>query len=304
MHKFYSLLALLAAAISFTCCTDDEDNGAYEGGRNDNKNTVNDEPAVARLEFPRLKEGNNKVIVYRTSSNSYDPDGVNFAVEWDCDKKSQRWACYQMHKGYGGSYSRVVDGYMNDTQNLSSDEYYSTDYIYRSGYEHGHICPNADRTYSYRANYQTFYMTNMQPQYHKFNGFTNKGSDQGEGLWVRMENWLRDITPSNTTDTLYVCKGGTIDDDENIIERLQGRLIVPRYFFVALLMKNSMGYKAIGLWFEQKENEWRDSEPLSNFAVTIDRLEELTGIDFFCNLPDDIENDRESTMAINTWALD
>ena len=305
MNKLHYLFLLLAAAITFTSCSNDDDGGTSQEGPNVNKNIVTDEPAVARLEFPRLKEGNNKVIVYRTTDNrTYDKDRVNYAVEWDCDKKSQRWACYQMHKGYGGSYSRVVDGYMNDTQNLSSDEYYSTDYIYRSGYEHGHICPNADRTYSYRANYQTFYMTNMQPQYHKFNGFTNKGSDQGEGLWVRMENWLRDITPSNTTDTLYVCKGGTIDDDENIIERLQGRLIVPRYFFVALLMKNSMGYKAIGLWFEQKENEWRDSEPLSNFAVTIDRLEELTGIDFFCNLPDDIENDRESTMAINTWALD
>ena len=312
MNKLHYLFLLLAAAITFTSCSNDDDGGTNDDGGgtsqegpNVNKNIVTDEPAVARLEFPRLKEGNNKVIVYRTTDNrTYDKDRVNYAVEWDCDKKSQRWACYQMHKGYGGSYSRVVDGYMNDTQNLSSDEYYSTDYIYRSGYEHGHICPNADRTYSYRANYQTFYMTNMQPQYHKFNGFTNKGSDQGEGLWVRMENWLRDITPSNTTDTLYVCKGGTIDDDENIIERLQGRLIVPRYFFVALLMKNSMGYKAIGLWFEQKENEWRDSEPLSNFAVTIDRLEELTSIDFFCNLPDDIENDRESTMAINTWALD
>lgn len=312
MNKLHYLFLLLAAAITFTSCsnddgggTNDDGGGTSQEGPNVNKNIVTDEPAVARLEFPRLKEGNNKVIVYRTTDNrTYDKDRVNYAVEWDCTRKSQRWACYQMHKGYDGSYSRVVNGYMNDTQNLSSDEYYSTDYIYRSGYEHGHICPNADRTYSYRANYQTFYMTNMQPQYHKFNGYTNKGSDQGEGLWVRMENWLRDITPSNTTDTLYVCKGGTIDDEENIIERLQGRLIVPRYFFVALLMKNSMGYKAIGLWFEQKENEWRDSEPLSNFAVTIDRLEELTGIDFFCNLPDDIENDRESTMAINTWALD
>jgi endonuclease G len=37
--------------------------------------------------------------------------------------------------------------------------------------------------------------------------------------------------------------------------------------------------------------------------MTIDDLEELTGIDFFCNLPDDIEEDRESTMAIRTWGL-
>lgn len=304
MHKFYSLLALLAAAISFTCCTDDENNGTYEGGRNDNKNTVNDEPAVARLEFPRLKEGNNKVIVYRTSSNSYDPDGVNFAVEWDCDKKSQRWSCYQMHTGYTGSYNRVTDGkYYNDTENLDPGDYYSTDYIRGSGYEHGHVCPNADRKYSYMANYQTFYMTNMQPQYHKFNGYTNSGSDRGEGLWVRMENQVRSWTPREPTDTLYVCKGGTIDNEEQIIERLRGRLIVPKYFFMACLVKNSMGYRAIGFWVEQKSTDWRDDEPLSAYTVTIDKLEELTGIDFFCNLPDDIENSVESTVALKAWGI-
>ncbi len=305
MNRFHYLFMLLLAAFTLASCSNDDDGGGHQGGgRNANKNVVTDEPAVARLEFPRLKDGNNKVIVYRTSTRAYDADRVNYAVEWDCDKKSQRWSCYQMHKGYGGSYSRVEDGYPNDTENLSPGDYYSTDYIRGSGYQHGHICPNADRKYSRDANSQTFYMTNMQPQYKKFNAFENDGNDKGEGLWVRMEEWLRDITPTNTTDTLYVCKGGTIDGEDNIITRLQGKLIVPRYFFVALLMKNSMGYKAIGLWFEQDGNDWHDDEPLSNFAVTIDKLEELTGIDFFCNLPDDIENDRERTMSVKTWSMD
>ena len=296
---------LLAAVFSFASCSDDDGGGSQGGGRNANRNIVTDEPAVARLEFPRLKEGGNNIVrVYRTADdNDYDADRVNFAVEWDCDKKSQRWSCYQMHSGYTGQYSRVVDGYLEDSR-IDAAYRWEQDYIYGSGFQHGHICPNADRKYSYDANYQTFYMTNMQPQYHKFNGFDKSGSDQREGLWVRMENWLRDITPTNTTDTLYVCKGGTIDRKKDIIERLQGKLIVPRYFFVALLMKNSMGYKAIGLWFEQDGNDWHDDEPLSNFAVTIDKLEELTGIDFFCNLPDDIENDRERTASVKTWSMD
>ena len=282
MSKFYYVLALFAAAFSFASCGGDDGDGPHEGGRNANKNIVTGEPAVARLEFPRLKEGNNKVIVYRVGDNSiYDKDHVNFAVEWDCDKKSQRWSCYQMHKGYDGSYDRVTNNkYYNDTQNLSPGDYWSQDY-YDYPYQHGHICPNADRKYSYRANYQTFYLTNMQPQYKKFNGYKNDGNDQGEGLWVRMENWLRKITPSNNTDTLYVCKGGTIDKDEYVIEKLHGKLIVPRYFFVALLMKNSMGYRAIGLCFEQREDEWRDDEPLSNFAMTVDELELFRGIEFF-----------------------
>lgn len=302
MTKFHYLL-LFFLSIFVVACDDNEENQDTNNVQNINKNIVKDEAAVSRLEFPRLKEGRSIVIVYRTNDYSkYDNDRVNYAVEWDCDKKSQRWSCYQMHKGYTGSYSRVVDGYLNDPS-LNKDDYWETDYIYGSGYEHGHICPNADRKYSYMANYQTFYMTNMQPQYHKFNGYTSSGADKGEGLWVRMEGKVRDWTPASTNDTLYVCKGGTIDNEDQIIGRINGKLIIPKYFFMACLMKNSMGYRAVGFWAEQQSNEWHDDEPLSTYVVTIDKLEELTGIDFFCNLPDNIENEIESKVALKAWGL-
>lgn len=304
MTKFHYLL-LFFLSIFVVACDDNEENQDANTTKvqNINKNIVKDEAAVSRLEFPKLKGGRSIVIVYRTNDYSkYDNDRVNYAVEWDCDKKSQRWSCYQMHKGYTGSYSRVVDGYLNDPS-LNKDDYWETDYIYGSGYEHGHICPNADRKYSYMANYQTFYMTNMQPQYHKFNGYTSSGADKGEGLWVRMEGKVRDWTPASTNDTLYVCKGGTIDNEDQIIGRINGKLIIPKYFFMACLMKNSMGYRAIGFWAEQQSNEWHDDEPLSTYVVTIDKLEELTGIDFFCNLPDNIENEVESKVALKAWGL-
>ena len=63
-------------------------------------------------------------------------------------------------------------------------------------------------------------------------------------------------------------------------------------------MKNSMGYRAIGFWAEQA-SEWHDDEPLSDYVVTIDELEELTGIDFFCNLPDDVER----KFSLKAWGL-
>ena len=66
---------------------------------------------------------------------------------------------------------------------------------------------------------------------------------------------------------------------------------------MACLMKNSIGYRAIGFWAEQQASKWHDDEPLSDYVVTIDELEELTGIDFFCNLPDD-SSGVESASAI------
>lgn len=101
-------------------------------------------------------------------------------------------------------------------------------------------------------------------------------------------NKVRSWSPNATTDTLYVCKGGTIDSESNIITRIQGKLIVPKYFFMACLLKNSQGYRAIAFWVEQK-NEWRTNDDLADYAITIDELEKKTGIDFFCNLPDKTE---------------
>lgn len=300
MNRFYYFLMLLAAVFSFASCSDDDGGGSSGGGRNANRNIVTDEPAVARLEFPRLKEGNNKVIVYRTNdSRVYDADRVNFAVEWDCDKKSQRWTCYQMHQGYRGTYSRVIDGmYPFDLTNLESDDYWDEDYIWNSGFQHGHICPSYDRRFSYTANYQTFYMTNMQPQYGNFNGSTSNQS-----LWFRLEGQVRDWVPVSVSDTLYVCKGGTIDDEDQILTRIQNRMIVPKYFFVALLRKVSSNYQAIGFYLEHT-NQSTASENLADYAVSIDELEDLTGIDFFCNLPDETENHVEQRAYLVDWGLD
>lgn len=301
------LLYMLAFAAVMASCGDssdplDEKDKTTTEEANANKNTATTDQAVTRLEFPKLKGGNSMVIVYRTTGDTqYDKDCVNYAVEWDGDKKSQRWSCYQMHNGYSGSYTRVVDGYLDD-ESVPASYKWDTDYIYGSGFQHGHICPNADRKYSKEANRQTFYLTNMQPQYARFNGYSTEKGDKGEGLWVRLEGLLRGWTPKDDGDTLYVCKGGTIDQESDILQRIQGKLIVPKYFFMACLMKSGSQWRAIGFFMEQK-NEWATNDNLADYAMSINDLEQRTGIDFFCNLPDKTETEVEKSFGLLSWGL-
>ncbi len=285
-----------------------DNTGGETVGPNTNANVATTDKAVLRLEFPALrKTGKQQVIVYRVNDNTtFDADKVNFSVEWDCDKKSQRWSCYQMHKGYAGDYNRVTTSenkYPQDPQVAPADRY--EDQYWRSGFDHGHICPNADRTFSYDANYQTFYLTNMQPQYTKFNGSSDDKEKKEFGLWLRMEtqlrNWVNNLGPK---DTIYVCKGGTIDDEKNIIKRINGKLIVPKYFFTAVLRKfyvnGKYEYLAVGYWCDQT-NEYRTDEKIKNHCMSIEKLQQLTGIDFFCNLPDDIEKRVEGSFNASQW---
>ena len=300
MKKLFKIcLPLLLAIPIVVSCSKDDDEGESMVA-NVNRNDTSKEPALQRLEFPHVKGGNSRVIIHTTN----DQYGINYSVEWDCDKRSQRWSCYQM---YASNRVQATKRYYPDNSkgelqypfdpDLPAGSYFKSDPYWGSGYDHGHICPSADRLYSVTANVQTFYLTNMQPQRNIFNA----------GLWQSMENKLRVwITASSKKeDTLYVCKGGTIDVVESeggikdpILTTLANGLIVPKYFYMALLRKSSTGYKALAFWAEHL-NEDHSNDNLSDYIINIRELERRTGIDFFCNLPDDIENEVETMSTEN-----
>lgn len=318
MKQIKIYLFALLAVLSMAACggSDDGDgngsgsgSGSGTGGGssviNTNKNEVTTDKAVTRLEFPKLKGGNSIIRVYRDgNSKQYDPDNVNYAVEWDCDKKSQRWSCYIITKNNRAKntnrYKSESNQYPNDPD-LAASNRLEKDYIYSSGFDHGHICPSNDRLYSSNANYQTFYLTNMQPQYAVFNG--SHKDHPYSGIWIKMENYLNSYK-LDYKDTMYVCKGGTIDKKDHILTRIKGKLIVPKYFFVAVLVKKMVKgqayYKSIGMWFPHT-NVYHGDDKLSDYTMSIKDLEAKTGIDFFCNLPDNIERDVESKKILSDW---
>ena len=310
MRKNHFLIGLLATTLFFVSCgsnesiTDTGDNGGCDV-TNMNKNTIStgQPKEIARFEFPKVKGGTSDVIVHSTSAY-----GMTYALEWDHTLRSQRWSCFEIYKSnnvknwsrsgwrqtsWGGDPFQKDPSVPKDEQPNVKGEFSGSYYKgYGSFYERGHICASEDRVYSKDANEQTFYMTNMQPQVGNLN----------EKIWSDMEakvrGWASDpLKPEQKFDTLYVCKGGTIDSDDKIIDQTKSGFIVPRYFFMAVLAKNSDptngGYKAMGFWIEHLDVDQK-SKGIKSFVVNIDDLEQKTGIDFFCNLPDDIENKIES----------
>lgn len=68
---------------------------------------------------------------------------------------------------------------------------------------------------------------------------------------------------------------------------------------MCLLAVKDGAYKAIGFWTEHVNAV--EKHPYSYYAKSIDEIERLTGIDFFCNLPDDIEQEVEASYNISEW---
>ncbi len=294
--KWAAALALIMAAPAvFWSCSSDDDDEKDPLTVNTNANKTGEHPEAGRLEIPRLKGGvANMLLVKRLSSGQ-----VNYCIEWSLAKKSQRWSAFRWDRTNSGGYVKREDVF---TEDYDIPEVYRTtsSHYSGSGYTRGHILASADRWNSLEANRQTFLYSNMQPQLYSFNG----------GIWATLEMKVRSWNNDAFRDTLYVVKGGTIDNDSQILEYARKgtalQLLVPKYFYMAILCKNkstvNSGYKAIGFWMEHR-SFYDDEKNVAPYIVSIDQLESLTGIDFFCNLPDHIENEVEKAVMRNAWGF-
>lgn len=320
-YKLKYLSMFMVVALALVSCGGD-DNGDTDGGGknykvNANRNTEYTDVAATRVEVPHLRGGNSQFIVYKVNDRTFDKDGVNFCVEWDKDLKANRWTCYiltksNLKKNTSRWYANAGEAqYPFDTQSLTLDDYFTKngkdDCYYGSGFDHGHLCPSNDRLYSKDVNKQTFCLTNMQPQYSVFNG--SSPEHKYKGLWINMENFVYSFAAGNkfgNSDTLFICKGGTIDQESQILKRIDNKMIVPKYFYAAVVWKRTQlnAYSGIAFWFEHT-NVYHGDDSLKGYAISIDELESKLGgkIDFFCNLGDDIENKVEKTAATLDFGL-
>lgn len=270
-----------------------------------------------RLEYPQVSytnlsptkdgaETKSQIIVKKT-----DDYGITYSVEWDNAKVANRWTCYQLHEGNTLSQTDRNDDFKADPDVAVS----ATLEDYRnSGFSRGHLCPSADRQCSEEQNKQTFFLTNMQPQWQKHNG----------GLWKNLEDLVRNYaTDDGKTnahcDTLYIVKAATITDKVTINDTEEDgiydqkcvggdghshELIVPKFFYMALLHYNKVtdNYHAIAFWtLHEDAND--TNKNYGDYAISIDELEKRTGIDFFCNLPDEVEKRVEAEVDLDFWKL-
>ncbi|CAL2089182.1 Endonuclease G [Tenacibaculum sp. 190524A02b] len=155
----------------------------------------------------------------------------------------------------------------------------------RSGYDKGHLCPAGDKRYSKKAHDETFYTSNISPQKHDFNA----------GIWNKLEQKTRYW--AKKYNHLYVVTGGVLKPNLKTIGK--DRVSVPNQFYKILLDYTKPEIKAIAFLLPHQES----NKPLYSFVVSIDYLEKLTGIDFFPELPDKLENKLEASTDYKNWSF-
>ena len=148
------------------------------------------------------------------------------------------------------------------------------------------MAPAADFRWSSEAMSDTFYLSNMSPQDPSFN----------RGIWADLEAAVRVMAYEN--NSVYVVTGPVLTDGpyETIGEN---EVAVPKNYYKVILDYTEPDVKAIGFLLPNEGS----SKSLESFAVTVDEVEDATGIDFYPALPDDQEEAIESEIDLSKWSF-
>lgn len=249
----------------------DERQGIGQQGEED------DATAAGGMELPATTTSDQYQIIKRTG----------YTVAYDKATRLPRWVAWHLTADHtNGKFSRDGLRFMEDTD-VPKPRATSADYS-NTGYDHGHLCPSGDNKWSRQAQVQTFLYTNCCPQVHGLNAGDWNDIEQRCRLWAE------------TYGSVYIVCGPVLDNGTKHKTIGRNKVVVPERFFKVVLRYGDERTtpKAIGFVCDNEPSK----NAKANLVRTVDEVEEITGFDFFPQLPDDIETKVESAASLNDWA--
>lgn len=261
-------------------------------------------PADANLSLPQR----NNSMEYKEYYVTYNNKKIfNYAIEWSPIHRHANWVALEFNATTRQENVTRTNEWDWDTS-LSGEIEESMHK--KDGFDKGHLCASSERLYSTEANEQTFYYSNISPMISDFN----------QGYWAELEKLVLDWCQSESFDKAFITKGGTINTplinyegsqpaSDNVIPTTDANgltkngLFVPKYYFIAVLTVKNNAYQSIGFYVEHTEGLPKNptADELKEKALSIDELETLTSIDFFCDMPDVMESSIEASYDVTKW---
>lgn len=224
-----------------------------------------DEWTIQQMEIPVMSAKKQGQVIHRTG----------YTLAYDAKTRTPQWVAWELTK----KETQGTEERSNDFQpdpDVKGAKVVTKDYSH-SGYDRGHMAPAADMKWSKKAMMESFYMSNICPQDHNLNT-----SDWGE-LENKSRQWARRY------GKVYIVCGPIYNGKRN--EYIgDHRVKVPDAFFKVVLINEKKKQCAMGFYFENEAGERK----LQEYLVPVDHIEQLTGMDFFSALPDNLEDRLEA----------
>ncbi|WP_273444863.1 DNA/RNA non-specific endonuclease [Neolewinella agarilytica] len=208
-----------------------------------------------------------------------------FTLSYDEEWEQAEWVAYVLErKNLQQEWSKRPRDFKSDPEVRTQS---ATDNDYRgSGYDRGHLAPFADFAWNPAMAKETFYMSNISPQARQFN----------QGVWRELEELTRDW--ANRFKRLYVVTGPVMTEDPKGTIGRNNRIAIPAAYYKVLLDLDDPEQKAIGFVIPNEIS----FDPLPKYAMSVDEVESITGINFFSELmPADQEKQLEAIGNPDLW---
>ena len=150
-----------------------------------------------------------------------------------------------------------------------------------SGYTRGHMAPAGDMGFSSDAMKQCFYMSNMSPQLRQCNN----------GIWKELEETVREW--ARKKGSVYIATGPMFYDNGTPTIG-KNDVAVPDAFYKIILEKGTD--KSVSFIIPNELS----NKHLKEYQVSINDVEEQTGINFFPSL---LDEEAESEKEIKYWPI-
>jgi len=182
-----------------------------------------------------------------------------------------------------------IDSFIPDPK-VKTGTAVTTDYWY-SGYDRGHLVPSADMRWNIDALSATYYYSNISPQLADFN----------RGRWAELEDWTRRYVYYSKR-RLFIATGPVLRDGLPTMQKpdRKNEVSIPELFWKVIADLDGDSPKAIAFVMSNAKLEL----PVISYAVPVDSVEKLTGIDFFPALDDAIEERIERMSETRDWYPD
>jgi endonuclease G len=194
------------------------------------------------------------------------------------------WVCYKLTKEMLRRPNVPRSDWFNVDPMITTGSAKHFDYK-GSGYTRGHIAPAGDMSFDQTAMEESFFMSNMMPQLRAVNN----------GIWRELEEQTRDWTFQN--NEVYIVSGPYFGKNPKFFKK--HKIAIPDAFYKIIFDVSKPTLKGIAFLIPHEKSE----KPLQGYAMTIDSLESITGINFFKNLYLDKIEKIESNLDISAWPI-
>ena len=248
------------------------------------KKTV--EEIFKEVEVLKLLEIQKKIKEIALPTPIHGEEIVNhsaYTLSYNDEHEQPNWVIHMVTKDIlYGAVSRTND--FRPDPNLKCGSMDSVDY-WNSGFDRGHLAPSADFRWSLNALSESYYYSNMSPQV----------ADLNRGAWSKLENQGREW--SLDCNELFVVTGPILKPNLPKVQQGSFHLSIPEYYYKIFLDFYGPEYKAIAFIMPNKKID----DPIMDYLVSIDEIEQKTGINFFPALDDTLEERLEKKSIQVEW---